>query len=191
MSKSLITQLCQSLLSLPLSRSVLRAKNVRKWSHGNECFLFIGDSNIYFSFLLGWVSIAVKTVEILWNTIKIDSFKKSQRQSKFFTRKYIVMVWTGIEMDIPKQYTTTALMCRKRTTITSPIGVGKNLGAHFLGILAIARLYIFTDSQTNGVRSKDHVEIRLRTSETKVNDNNSSWKGQGRHQAEIVWDKRE
>lgn len=77
-------------------------------------------------------------------------------------------------MDIPKQYTTTALMCRKRIAITSPIGVGKNLGGYFLGILAIALLYIFTDSKTDAVRSKDHVEIRLKTSETKVNDNNSS-----------------
>lgn len=44
-------------------------------------------------------------------------------------------------MDIPKQYTSTALMCWKGITITSPIAVGMELEAHCLGILAIAKMF--------------------------------------------------
>lgn len=72
-------------------------------------------------------------------------------------------------MDIPKQYTTTALMCRKRIAVTSPIGVGKELGAYcpqYPGYCTSIHFY----SQTDGAKSKDHVEIRLRTSEMKMND---------------------
>lgn len=110
---------------------------------------------------------------------------------KLLTRKYIVMVWTATEKDVLEQYPSTALICKKGIVITSPIAVGMELGVHCPGIQAIALLYMFIDSQTDGAQSKDYVEIRLRTSEMKVNDNNSGWKGQVRHKAEIVWDKRE
>lgn len=53
-------------------------------------------------------------------------------------------------MDIPKQYTSTALTCRKGIAITSPIAVGKELGAHCLRILAIALLDAYRQSNKWG-----------------------------------------
>ena len=81
-------------------------------------------------------------------------------------------------MNIPKKYTSTALLHRKRLGITSLIAVAKELGARCLDTRAIGLPCMFVDRQTDGVGSKDHVATRLRTSEKEVNESdipNCNW----------------
>lgn len=74
-------------------------------------------------------------------------------------------------MNIPKKYTSTALLRRKLIAIPAPMAAAKELGACCLDTRALAVPYMFIGRQTDGVGSKDHVATRLRTPEKEVNGN--------------------